>query len=104
MFQAGGDTPGVALCLLNLGYVAQAQDDHGRAQTLLVESCQLWQKIGGRHGAALCLVGLAAVAGATGQLVHAVRLYGAAQAQHDNFDAPSGAGRPGAAVGAAVAP
>jgi predicted ATPase/class 3 adenylate cyclase/Tfp pilus assembly protein PilF len=75
-----GDRDGVAECLARLGGVAAAQSDAERAVALYRESLSLYQQVGDKPGVAECLKELAKVTGKLGQPVHAVRLFGAAEA------------------------
>jgi predicted ATPase/class 3 adenylate cyclase/DNA-binding CsgD family transcriptional regulator len=85
LFRGLSDTPGISMTLQGKGYVMLAQGEYVQARALLEESLQLCQKTGNRYGMALALTELAAVAVAQGQLVRAVRLFGSAEAQHDNI-------------------
>jgi DNA-binding CsgD family transcriptional regulator/tetratricopeptide (TPR) repeat protein len=85
LFRGLSDTPGICMALQGMGYVMLAQGENVPARVLLEESLHLCWKTGNRYGMALALTELAAVAAAQGWLVQAVRLFGAAEAQHDNI-------------------
>jgi len=77
--RALGDRRGAAISLINLGIVAYGQGDYAAAQALHQESLRIKRALGG-EGIAESLEGLAAVAGAWGEVARAARLLGAADA------------------------
>jgi tetratricopeptide (TPR) repeat protein len=80
LFRELGDRLGLAYTLHNLGCAALCQDDRGRAATHFTESLALYRELERQDGIIECLAGLAAVAGAEGQLEWAAQLFGAAEA------------------------
>jgi len=81
LFRETDNMWGSAVARFNLGFAVQQQDDWERAGALFRASLVYWQESGGdAWGIAHCLVGLAGVAGARGQLERAARLFGATEA------------------------
>jgi tetratricopeptide (TPR) repeat protein len=80
LFRELGDRLGLAYTLHNLGCAALCQDDRGQAATHFTESLALYRELERQDGIIECLAGLAAVAGAEGQLEWAAQLFGAAEA------------------------
>ncbi len=77
-----GDRRGIALAAIGLGRVALAEGDHAKARAHFERSLALSQQLGDRVGMARGLEALAGVASAAQPLERAVRLYAAAEAQH----------------------
>jgi non-specific serine/threonine protein kinase len=89
-----GDTWSISVALSNLAHAALRADDRPRAGALLAEAVTAAQKRGDKRIAAECLQTTAAVAAAEGDLVRAVRLWGAAEALRASIGAsPSPAER-----------
>jgi non-specific serine/threonine protein kinase len=65
--------------LHNLGYVALRRGERERARQLFADGLERFRNVGDRRGAALCFIGLAGVAQATGAPTDAARLLGAAR-------------------------
>jgi len=64
----------------NLGYVALAQRQSGRAAALFVEALRAFRRVGDQRGIADCLIGLGCVRAAERQPAEAARLFGAGDA------------------------
>jgi hypothetical protein len=79
---------GMAWSLQNLGNVARAQGDQGRAAARYRESLTLFQELGGQEGMAGCLEGLAGIGWEQEDAPRAARLFGAAEAVRDRLDVP----------------
>ena len=73
--------------MANLGHVALAQGDVGRATQLFVEALHLHRAQKNQLGMAECLAGLAGVAGAEAQPARAARLFGVAAAVREALGA-----------------
>lgn len=67
--------------------VAQHQGDYLRSALLLGESLAASRELGDGEGIAMCLAGLAGIAGVEGQPERAARLFGAAQALYERIGA-----------------
>jgi tetratricopeptide (TPR) repeat protein len=89
LWRETGDKVGIAWGLRNLGALAQAQGDQAWAMALFTESLVIEREKNPGHKPyiALCLEGLAWVAGELGQRKRAVRLFGAAQALRETSGA-----------------
>jgi non-specific serine/threonine protein kinase len=74
---------GIAEATAYLGETARDRGDDARAADLLTQGLTAFRELGDLVGVGLCLIGLASVAGATGQVTLAARLFGAAEAIHD---------------------
>jgi predicted ATPase/DNA-binding CsgD family transcriptional regulator len=72
-----------AEALAYLGETVRDRGDDARAAALLAEGLTAFRELGDPVGVGLCLIGLASVAGAVGQLTGAARLFGAAEAVYD---------------------
>ncbi|HET7034552.1 MAG TPA: LuxR C-terminal-related transcriptional regulator [Thermomicrobiaceae bacterium] len=71
----------IAMVLHNLGPVVHRLGDRARANALLTESLDLSWQLRNRHGAAICLIGIAGACGAGwSESTRAARLLGAADA------------------------
>ncbi|HET9224894.1 MAG TPA: hypothetical protein VFO07_20440, partial [Roseiflexaceae bacterium] len=78
-----GNTWGVAVTLINLGYIALHQNDWACAERLAKEGLTLLRDLGDTWGIPDCLGVLAGVAGAMQQPARAARLFGAIEALLD---------------------
>ncbi len=78
-----GDQRGLAVCLINLGFVAHHDNNYQQAARLFSESLDLFQKHGGKRGVVDCLMGLAGVAASARRPGQAARLLGAMEAQRE---------------------
>jgi predicted ATPase/DNA-binding CsgD family transcriptional regulator len=85
-FRIVGDRLSIAITLHSLAYLAQIQQRYGEAEGLFLEAFDYYHRIGSRFGVARCLVGLSAVAEAAGYYILAVKLHGAAMAQHEHLE------------------
>ncbi|MGI8553366.1 MAG: ATP-binding protein, partial [Dehalococcoidia bacterium] len=83
-----GLRPSVGSSLGRLGDLARRQGDYTTAQTLLREGLALSWELGNWQTAALCLRALAGVMLGQGQPEHAVRLYGATEAERERLAVP----------------
>ncbi len=79
------DRTGIAAVLINLGFVAERQDDLFTMATRFSESLGLSIDVKERGLIAICLVGLARMANMVGQPVRAVRLLGATVSLHESI-------------------
>jgi predicted ATPase/DNA-binding CsgD family transcriptional regulator len=82
-----GDKHGTSIALLTLAGVAQAERDYERARDLFEEGLAVSADLGNVADIVHCLEGLATVAGAEGRIVHAARLWGAAEALLEKIEA-----------------
>jgi tetratricopeptide (TPR) repeat protein len=78
-WQALGRQDGIICALANLGHVVHGQGDEVRAAALLREGLSLAAETADRRHIAYILRGLAAVAGAAGDVLRAARLFGQAE-------------------------
>jgi hypothetical protein len=74
-----GTRVGIAHLLGNLGHVLHHQGEDVRAATCYAESLTLFRELGDQARVAFGLTGLAEVAGKSGQIEQAARLFGAAE-------------------------
>ena len=72
-----GDTRGISLCHVGLGFIELARGNHERAAALLEEALRVLRGSGRKFCLAYGIFGLAAVAAARGEPVRAARLWGA---------------------------
>jgi non-specific serine/threonine protein kinase len=75
----------LAYPLRRMGCIALKSGDYEKATALCQESLELNLQVGDKRGAVACLVGLAAVAAARGQMAEAVRLFAIVQVQLDTL-------------------
>lgn len=75
-----GDSLGIAIGLINLGYIALHESDYSSAKSLLAESLALCRHLGGKKTIAIAIGGLAGAAAGQGNWERAARLSGAADA------------------------
>ena len=80
-----GDAAGLIQALLSLGRVLHARAVHGRAADCFREALELARRAGPRVNAAPAVYSLGRIAQASGDLHHAARLFGAAEAMHERF-------------------
>jgi predicted ATPase/DNA-binding CsgD family transcriptional regulator len=82
-----GDRHGTSIALLTLAGAAQAERDYERARELFEEGLSVSVKLGNEADIVHCLEGLASVAGEEGRIVHAARLWGAAESLLEKIEA-----------------
>jgi predicted ATPase/DNA-binding SARP family transcriptional activator len=75
LYQAIGDTDGIAACLHTLGSLSLHQGDYARAKSLLEASLALRREMSDRWGISVCLANLGALAGRQGDSAQAERFY-----------------------------
>jgi hypothetical protein len=75
-----GDAWHCAILLFNQGFLAQQLNDHAEAGSLFRASLAQMHELGDHWGISHCLRGLAGVAAAQRQPLHAARLFGATEA------------------------
>jgi non-specific serine/threonine protein kinase len=75
----------LAYPLRRMAFIALTSADYEKATALCRESLALNVQVGDKRGIAACLVGLAAVAVARGQMAEAARFFAMVQAQLDNI-------------------
>ncbi len=73
------DQRGIAISLVNLGFVAHHQGDYQQAATFFEKSLSLFQKMGSWRGVVDCFLGLAGAAASARQPERAARLFGATE-------------------------
>lgn len=81
------DADSIATILVNLGSASVLQQER-TSTPLLIESLQLFVRLGNRIGVAFCLEALGAAAGLAGQPERAAKLMGAAAALREEIHAP----------------
>jgi len=79
-FKQIGDINSMAYPVRRLGMMALEKDEYEQASSLFKESLMLNREVGYPKGVSACLEALAGVALRQGQLIHAARLFGAAEA------------------------
>src|SRR5207249_6580001 len=72
----------------NLGGAAEEQGEYEQARALYKEGLGLSEEVGNKMGTAVCLKGLAGVAGAQGHADQAARLMGAVEAVREALGTP----------------
>jgi predicted ATPase/DNA-binding CsgD family transcriptional regulator len=82
-----GDKHGTSIALLTLAGAAQAERDYERARDLFEEGLSVSAVLGNEADIVHCVEGLATVAAAEGSMVHAARLWGAAEALLEKIEA-----------------
>ena len=82
-----GDKHGTSIALLTLAGVAQAERDYERARDLFEEGLTVSAELGNEADIVHCLEGLATVSGEEGRIVHAARLWGAAESLLEKIEA-----------------
>lgn len=80
LFRKLQDTQGISMCLTNLGFIMLVSGNTEQAAMLFQEGLQIALKVDDKLTEQYNLVGLAGVMQHQGQLVRAVRLWGAAEA------------------------
>ncbi|MDX6379612.1 MAG: hypothetical protein QOI57_636, partial [Rubrobacteraceae bacterium] len=81
-----GDGQGISDALYILAMVAQAECNHEQARGLFVEGLKFSVEVGEETKVAYFLEGLAALAASEGKVVHAARLWGAAEALFETIE------------------
>jgi hypothetical protein len=83
---------GVAFWLTNLGWLALSQNDYERANTAFEKSLVILQDVGEKFSIAICMEGLATIAGLqernTTGIRRAARLWGVAEIIRETIGAP----------------
>ena len=83
-----GDRRGIALSLGNLAGLAFEQRDFGAVRALGTESLTIARELGDMRQVAYLLEGLAGVAAALGDVLHAARVWGAAERLRETIGTP----------------
>jgi tetratricopeptide (TPR) repeat protein len=87
IFRDTGDKDEIASLLHNLGYVAAHRGDHAEALSSFQEGLALQCDLDNQAGIAECLIGVAAVLTASGQMERAACFFGAAEVIRENVGA-----------------
>ena len=88
LFRELGSKRGIAAALVNQGRAALYTKDPARATQLLTESLRLFNQVGDRAGIAECFEALAGAFCASGKIVRAAQLLGAAEALREKIGVP----------------
>ncbi len=85
LFRETRDVHGVSMCISNLGLIALARADYGRAEALLKENLRIARELDHKVSMHYSFFGLASVASRQRRPIRAAKLWGVAEAMRESY-------------------